>query len=460
MAIEILLPRLGWTMEEGTFVEWLKRDGDPIVPGDVLYTVESDKSLNEVEAFDAGILRIPANSPAPGSKIPVGTVLAYIVQPGEEDGRPTMDSRPPTAASTHAPRSTPHVSRSTPDAVPAISPRARRIAAELRVDWTALTGSGRTGRIVERDVRAATTSLGDVKPIASTSRSKVNASPLAQRLAADLGVDLQQLAQAFPDKRIEREDVEQAVARRSATGTSEIPSAVVQGQPMSGLRRIVAERMAHSAHTSAPVTLHTEVDATELVRIREQLKGDAAKQNRDRSSVPSFNDLLAKIAAYALHEHPALNVRLDTDTIIQEPAVHIGIAVDSERGLLVVVLRDVHQRTLRQITAESQSLIQRARTGAATSADLQGSTFTITNLGMYDIDGFTPIINLPECAILGIGRIAPKQIVIDLALEKVAIRQMMTISLTFDHRLVDGAPAARFLQRIKQLIEQPYLWLM
>ena len=417
MAIEILLPRLGWTMEEGTFVEWLKKDGDAIKPGDVLYTVESDKSLNEVEAFDAGVLRIPASAPAPGAKIPVGTVLAYIMQAGEEI-------------------------RETP-----ISPRARRVATELSVDWAALKGSGRTGRIVERDIRAA--ALQTVQPIPTP--AVINASPLAARLAVDLGVDLQQLAQAMPGKRIERGDIERAaaIAQPHTTHT-----------PMSGTRRVIAERMASSAHTTAPVTLNTEVDATELVRLREHLKADAAKQNREEQRIPTFNDLLAKISAQALRDHPALNARLDGDAIVQESSAHIGIAVDTERGLLVIVLRDVQDKPLRQIAEESQALIQRARAGTAPPDELRGSTFTITNLGMYEIDSFTPIINLPECAILGIGRIAPKQIVIDVVAEKVAIRHMLTLSLTFDHRLVDGAPASRFLQRIKQLVERPYLWLV
>ena len=480
MAIEILLPRLGWTMEEGTFVEWLKQDGDEIKLGDVLYTVESDKSLNEVEAFDAGILRIPATSPAPGAKIPVGTVLAYIVQPGEampttrfagqqpasqtdDQTAATNSTLPPAEDSpltAHAAAPAANSSQST------ISPRARRIAQELKVDWMTLQGSGRTGRIVERDVHAAVRA----KPAESI---KVNASPLAQRLAADLGVDLHQLAQSMPGKRIERDAVERAatvqkaatpvVIPASAPTPLSAPTATPQRQPMSNTRRVIAERMATSAHTTAPVTLNTEVDATELVRLREQLKADAAKQNRDKSSspnIPSFNDLLAKISAHALREHPAVNVRLDGDAIVSEPSAHIGIAVDTERGLLVVVVRDVHDKTLRQIAGEAQGLIQRARDGKAIPSDLRGSTFTITNLGMYEIDGFTPIINLPECAILGVGRIAPKQVVVDAALERVAIRQMMTLSLTFDHRLVDGGPAARFLQRIKQLIEQPYLWLV
>lgn len=211
--------------------------------------------------------------------------------------------------------------------------------------------------------------------------------------------------------------------------------------------------MAASAHTAAPVTLTSEVDATELVRLRKQLQDDGGQP------VPSYNDLLAKLAARALMEHPAANARLDGDSIVQAATANIGVAVDSERGLLVPVLRDVQAKSLRQVAQESKALIERARAGLAAPDDLQGGTFTITNLGMYEIDAFTPIINLPECAILGVGRIVARQVVVDADAERVAIRRMMFVSLTFDHRLLDGAPAARFLQRVKQLIEKPYLWL-
>ena len=398
MAIEIVLPRLGWTMEEGTFVAWQKNDGDVIKPGDVLYTVESDKSLNEVEAFDAGVLRLAANAPVPGAIVPVGAVLAYIVQSDEALPAATPAAPAPPAVAPAQPAPMPPAAR----AMSAISPRARRIAAELGVDWAGLHGSGRSGRIVERDVRAA--------------------------------------------------------AQMPAVSAQPAPPPTLA--PVSALRRVTAERVTASARTTAPVTLHSEVDATELVRLREQLKADASSSQRADNAVPSFTDLLAKIAAHALREHPALNTRLENDAVISIADVHIGIAVDTPRGLLVVVLRDVHDKPLRQLAAESRTLIERARTGSAAPADLRGSTFTITNLGMYDIDGFTPIINLPECAILGVGRIVPKQVVVDVAAEKVAIRHMLTLSLTFDHRLVDGAPAARFLQRVKRLIEQPFLWLV
>ena len=224
--------------------------------------------------------------------------------------------------------------------------------------------------------------------------------------------------------------------------------------PITTVRRTIADRMATSAHTVAPVTLTTEADATELVRLRKQLKDDGGQP------VPSYNDLLAKLIAQALLEHPMVNARFEGDTIVQSATANIGVAVDTDRGLLVPVLRDVQTKSLRQIARESAALIEKARTGRVTVDELQGGTFTITNLGMYEIDAFTPIINLPECAILGVGRIVPKQVVVDAEAERVAIRQMMFLSLTFDHRLVDGAPAARFLQRVKQYVEKPYLWLV
>ena len=451
MAVEILLPRLGWTMEEGTFVEWLKKDGDEVKPGDLIYVVESDKTTAEVENFDAGILRIPPDSPPPGARIPVGTLLAYVAQPGEV--LPFERAATAPAAATPA--------NDTQPTQPTISPRARRVAKELSVDWSRLRGSGITGRIVERDVRAAAASTAvAIKEAAATATAapKINASPIAQRVAQDLGVDLNAVAAAItPNMRVERADVERFAAEHAAKAQVATPQRTapsVTRKPMSGTRRLIAERMASTMRTVAPVTLSAEADATELVRLRESLKADAANTGAD---VPSYNDLLAKVAARALLEYPDMNTRIEGDEIVTEASAHIGMAVDTERGLFVVVVHDVQDKTVRQIAQDSRQLIARAREGKATLDDLRGSTFTITNLGMFDIDVFTPIINAPECAVLGVGRIAAKPVAVK---NRVKVRRMMALSLTFDHRLVDGAPAARFLQRIKQLIELPYLWLV
>jgi pyruvate dehydrogenase E2 component (dihydrolipoamide acetyltransferase) len=477
MAFEIVMPRLGWNMETGSLGEWLKKDGEYVEAGQPLYTVESDKATQEVEALDSGVLRIPPDAPRPGQEVSVGTVLGYLLAEGETapsgGSTPIQPGAGQTAVGDGATRnaaSGPATPRA--DGVtrvgrpPASSPRARRVARELGVDWKLLNGSGRTGRIVERDVRAAASGVG-------TAQGRV--SPLARRMAAELGVDIEQLAAHMPGKRIERADVEAAAAAVAAaapavtlaaptvTPPMAIPAAASAAAsplpggvtlPISAMRRTIAERMAASAHTVAPVTLTTEADATELVRIRKQLK-DAGQ-----SPLPSYNDFLARLAAVALQEYPMLNARFEGDGIVQAATINLGIAVDTERGLLAPVVRDAQTKTVRQIAAETSRLIEATRAGRISAAELRGGTFTITNLGMYEIDAFTPIINLPECAILGVGRIVAKQVVVDAEAGQVAIRQMVFLSLTFDHRLVDGAPAARFLQQIKQYVEKPYLWLV
>lgn len=332
--------------------------------------------------------------------------------------------------------------------LPMISPRARRVAHELGVVWATVKGSGRTGRIVERDIRAAAASA----PVASA----VQISPVAKRAAEELGVDVNALAAQMPGQRITREHVERAAQPLTAL----TPALLGQGETRSAIprvRQVISERMSASSQTTAPVTLTTEVDATELVKLRQGLKNTGKSDNRP---VPSYNDLLAKLVAEVLGDHPQLNARFEGNEIVTSSAVNMGFAVDTERGLVVPVVRDVRAKSIRQIAAEGTEFVERARNGALRTEDMSGGTFTITNLGMYEIDAFTPIINLPQCAILGVGRFVPKQVVIDAEAERVAIRQMMFLSLTFDHRLVDGAPAARFLQQVKRYIEQPYLWLL
>lgn len=421
MAIEVVMPRLGWNMEAGTVVEWLKHDGDPVKAGEYLFLVESDKATTEVESLDAGILRIPGNALRVGEELPVGTVLAYLMQDGENvpAGKSAVSSRQSAAngvvGAVLEPPSPQHSARPADGTQhspsPAASPRAMRIAGELGVDWTTLTGTGGDGRIVERDVRAA---FEQMIPAAA------------------------------------------APAAPTAASAQSIPAANVVAAPLSQMRRIIGERMAQSAHTVAPVTLTTQADATALVRLRSEIAGVLAGGD---ASAPSYNDLFARLVAVALQEFPDLNASLVDGGIVRHDAVHIGIAVDTERGLLVPVIRDAHAKSLQTIALESARLIEQTRAGKASLDDLKGGTFTITNLGMYGIDAFTPIINLPECAILGIGRIVARPVVVDEETEAIAVRKMVALSLTFDHRVVDGAPAARFLKRITQFIEQPLVWL-
>jgi pyruvate dehydrogenase E2 component (dihydrolipoamide acetyltransferase) len=461
MAYEVVMPRLGWNMETGALSSWRKQDGDFVNAGDILLEVESEKAVQEVEALESGILHIPPGSPSPGQVVPVGTPLAYLLQEGEE--LPVKINAPPGQAlnesrQTHSSAPTKPVPTISGRKAKAISPRAARVAAELGIDWSNLKGSGRTGRIVERDVREWDALQHNTSPSSIEARF----SPVARRLAQDMGLDLDILAAQMPGKRIERTDVETAIrAALKAAPHPGKPSSEKVGvkafartvQPISPIRQITADRLASSAHTAAGVTLTTEADATELVRLRRQLKDDEAPH------IPTYTDMIICLTAHALVEHPALNAHFDGETIIQPGVVNMGLAVDTERGLLVPVLLSAHSKSLRQIAQESEVLIGKARSGRIQSGEMQEGTFTITNLGMYEIDAFTPIINLPECAVLGVGRIIPKQVVVEADTEQVAIRHMLSLSLTFDHRLVDGAPAARFLQRVKQLVEKPYLWL-
>jgi pyruvate dehydrogenase E2 component (dihydrolipoamide acetyltransferase) len=408
MAHDIVLPRLGWGMETGKLVEWLKKEGEEVKSGDLLFVVEGDKATQDVEALDSGILHISPNCPPPGTEVAVGTLLAYLLAPGESSPVELSGGQslqPPAAESKgapveeHIPQLRQAVSESPrPSAQKAakvtISPRARRVARELGVSWESLKGSGRTGRIIERDIRAF--SVSAVSNIAS----------------------------------------------------SELPQ--------STLRRITAEHVSASARTAVPVTLFCEADATDLVGLIKTLKKDAELYD---GVFPTYNDVLVKLAAQALSTHPALNARMEGESIIHLEEINVGIAVDTDKGLLVPVVHQANQKGLRQISIETADLIAKARAGSLKLNEMSGGTFTLTNLGMYDIDGFTPVINLPECAILGVGKIASKVVVIDEDTEETAVRKRLVLSLTFDHRLVDGAPAARFLKQVKGLIEHPTFWL-
>ena len=457
MAYEVTMPRLGWTMEEGVFGEWLKQDGDEVKPGDLLFTVEGDKATQEVEVFEGGILRLPANAPASGDVIPVGALLAYIVQAGEslpeESGHAAQpvaqkEQEGPARRTASVPAAAQNASSSRHLAAdgggtPTISPRARRVAGELGVDWAQLRGSGRTGRIVERDVRAAA-EIGALEMV-------VDATPVARRFAAEAGIDLADLTASRPGGRIQREDVEAAIAARLQPALTE--EAATQIVPHSRVRQITAQRMSESARLTAPVTLTTEADATELVALRQQLKASYARRGL---AIPSYNDIYIKLTAAALQDHPGLNSSWSEEGLILHNDINIGFAVETEKGLLAPVLRDVTAKSLREVAAETTRLIEGAHQERLGLESMQGGTFTITNLGMYGIDAFTPIINLPQAAILGIGRIVCKPAVHE---GEVVARQMVALSLTFDHRVVDGAPAARFLNTVREYVSEPILWL-
>jgi pyruvate dehydrogenase E2 component (dihydrolipoamide acetyltransferase) len=433
MAAEFFIPKLGQTVEEVTLVKWLLADGAQVTQGQDILEVETDKAVFPLEANAKGYLHL---GPYPeGGVVPVLTVVALIGGPDDKfeiKASTTGEPEAPTRPAVEGPLPGDGGQLVTRENQVFASPRARKLAHAKGVDLALVQPTGGGGvRVAERDVVAY---LGQAP----------RATPLAKKVAAEAGVDLRQVPGTGPHGKIVREDVTRAAAPPPE-------DEVLERVPLKGVRRLIAERMADSAHTTARVTLFMEVDATEFVAARNRLR---ERVETEWGFAPSYNDLLAKIVALALRKFPGLNARLTPDAIELLRPVNLGLAVDTERGLLVPVVHDADRKSLRQLGAEFRELADRARLGRALPADLSGGTFTITNLGMYDVDAFTPVINLPEAAILGVGRIVPKPVALN---DQVVIRQRWNLCLVFDHRLADGAPAARFLQYIKQLIEEPYL---
>jgi pyruvate dehydrogenase E2 component (dihydrolipoamide acetyltransferase) len=433
MGVEVLVPPLGQTVDTLVLVSWFKQEGETVSQGEPLFSVETDKATLDVEAPGSGILT--SVTAQPGTEVKVLSTIAVIAAPGEARAEAE------------------HVLASTAATRVFVSPRARRLAERAGVSLTAVEATGPQGAIIERDVRTYMTEAKARAELASSStREPGSISPVARRLADESGLDWRSIPGSGPRGQVTREDVERAAAAASATEPA-APAAPAQIAPessevipMAGVRALIAERMVQGHRETAPVTLTAETDATALVQLRRQLAEDGVEV--------SYNDLLLYLLAHALREHPRLNASLDGDSVKVWRRVDIALAVDAERGLLAPVVRDVDRKGLAQLARETKPLVTRAREGRCTPEELRGSTFTLTNLGMYGIDAFTPIINLPECAILGVGRIKERPTVVN---GQVAIRQMVWLSLTFDHRLVDGGPAARFLQRVVQLVERPHL---
>lgn len=402
------MPKLGMDMEEGTLLRWVKKVGDTLKKGDVLAEIETDKSSMELEATtDGTLLKTYCEE---GETVPVGQPIAFI---GAQDAAvPEFGSTQQPAAPTPAPAASaapaePVMTERTALEAPAapdgrklrVSPRARKLAEKNGVDLRAVAGSGPAGRIVEKDVRAF-------------------------------------LQSGAPH-----------AARRSAAKHSETV------KPLAGIRKVISTRMHQSLSEMAQANHRMDADMTNMAALRKQLN---ASPEFAQSKV-SYLDLIALACTRALMDCPFANVSLMPDGIHYKEYVNVGIAVDTERGLVVPVVHDVDQMNLRDFQTESKRLIEKARTGALKPDDMSGGTFTISNLGMFGIDSFTAIINPPEACILAIGRIADKAVVVN---GEITIRPIMNLSLTYDHRILDGAPAARFLQKIQFYVENPALLLL
>ncbi len=439
--IEISMPRLSDSMEEGTILRWLAADGAEVKRGDELAEIETDKASMVYEADEQGALHILAQE---GETLAVGAPIAQLLAAGEQPGAASSAAPVPAAETKSA---------ATPEA-----------AAQGR------TPARQAASAPEAPAReaAAAPSAASAGANAGTG-TRVKASPLARRLAAGAGIELASLAGSGPRGRVVKADVERAVAG-GLTGAAPTPSAPTAEAPtaaaplapataapkgevevveLTRTQSLIARRMAEAKATIPEFTLQSEIDMEAAVAFRGQLKALAERQERP---VPSFNDMIVKACALALREHPRANGSYKDGRFELHPRVNVGVAVAAADALLVPVVRDADTRSLWEIAAESRRLALAARDGTITPPELAGGTFSVSNLGMFGIDAFTAVINPPQAAILAVGSLAQRAVVRD---GQLVARHTMMVTLTCDHRILYGADAAEFLGAIREALQQP-----
>jgi len=464
MIQEVLMPKLGQTMEEAKIEAWHKNEGDPVAKGDVLLEIQTDKAVLEVESFVEGTMRkIVAEA---GETFPVNSVIALVGEPDDE--LPDVDAirakalsgeaAPAETAQPEAPAAQPEPEKSEPAPQPEpkpepapqaaqappetpkregrifASPRARRRAEEEKAPLSRIEGSGPNGRIVEQDVIDYVEKLKALK-----------VTPVAREIALQQDVDLLSIEGTGTGGKITKEDVLGAAQAAPAKAPAAAPVAAGKPAELTAMRRIVGERMSQSKREAPHFYLTLEADMSAAIALRKSVN------DRGRVKV-SYHDLLIKACGRALAEQPAMNVFFQDNALVQRKEINIGLAVAIDDGLMVPVIGDVDKLSLSGVAEKSHELIDKARHKRLTPDEYQGGCLTLSNLGMFDIDWFYPIINPGEPAILGVGRIAEKVVAIDGGIH---VKPMMSLALCADHRAVDGAIAATFLKRVKELIEAP-----
>ena len=477
MSTEFIMPKLGLTMEEGTILEWLVEDGTEITQGMAVLRIETDKVESDVESPGAGRFHRVGNQ---GDTYPCGALIGYLLADGEEP--PAAQVNAPAAAST--PSSSAPVASSAPVTPVAstiaaprregrlfASPNARRVAKELGIDIETVVGSGPEGRITSEDVEEAHKNPGarratpapaiTVAPILS-SNGNVLATAAARQLAELLGVDLAQVPYDATDGRVTKDGVAAFVRAQLASGlaankqspstekapvvlapASQTPTSI---KKMSGMRGTIAKRMQSSLQEMAQLTLHMDADLDAIVEDRESRKSSS-------HSLPGFTDYVIAAAARALKLHPIVNSQVTAEGIALLPEIHVSMAVALPEGLIVPVIKNTTSLDLASLASETKRLSGAAREGKLGLAELEGGTFSVSTLGMFGVDGFTPVINPPNTAILGVGRLRDDVVVSKKG--KVSTVKRMTLSLTWDHRVFDGAPAAEFCKSIVDLLADP-----
>jgi pyruvate dehydrogenase E2 component (dihydrolipoamide acetyltransferase) len=437
MATEVKLPRLGQGMESGTIVKWLKGEGEPVKKREPLYELDTDKVTQEVEAeADGVLLKILVDS----GEVEVGKTIAFIGTEGEDvpagNGKPAekeketekeTEKEPPTDDAAEA-DDEPEQEGSPAEQMDDERERGREAAAA--------TAAAATEKVADSNY---------VRP-----DGRVKASPLARRLAREKGIDLAQLQGSGPEGRIVAEDVERGTIEAPTTAPAVAAAAgEVEEIELTSTRKTIARRLTEA--WQAPVfQLTVSVDMTRALELRERL----VARLQEGETKPTVSDLLTKVCAAALVRHPAVNAHFAGDKILRFPSAHVGIAVAAPNGLVVPVIRDADRRTIQEIAAARADVVGRARDGKLQLADLEGGTFTISNLGMFGIEQFVAVLNPPQAAILAVGSTEEKPVVRNGQLEA---RPLMSMTITCDHRAIDGADGAGFLRTVKELLEEPAL---
>ncbi|HET8853490.1 MAG TPA: dihydrolipoamide acetyltransferase family protein [Ktedonobacteraceae bacterium] len=451
----IEMPKMGDTMEEGKILRWIKKEGDPVKKGESLAEVETDKVNIEIEAFAGGVLRKILVTE--GASAPVGATIAFIGTPDEplpEDA----GGRPGTV------REQDGVGLPAPQAG-SLSPRQdSRFIAPAGRGKEAWGASGADAVQFANGINTAHTGHTLASP--ASSQDRIFISPLARRIAQDNQLDYRQIRGTGPNGRIIKLDIEavltqgkQAVQPPTVAPEPELvaepaPVAIDRDEvveiPLTAMRRTIAKRLSQSMQTAPHFYVTSVIDTGKLAALRQEINAYAAREPTPVKV--SFNDLIIKAVARALVHMPQVNVSFAEDRILQKKQVHIGVAVALDQGLIVPVLRNADQRGILDIARETQRLAEVARSGKLRPEEFSGGTFTVSNLGMFDVESFTAVINPPESAILAVGSIMPTPVVVD---GQVVVRDRMKVTLSSDHRAIDGATAARFLQEVKRLLEEP-----
>lgn len=400
MSTEIILPKIDEAMVKGKIIEWKKKEGDPVSKGEIVFTIETEKVTWEVEAPDSGILaqiRFPA-----GEEVPVGTIVAYILQPGEK--------------------------------APPRSPEEKERGLKA-------------GKSPAPSIFLSASPKDTAERKAPGGSEKIKASPLAKKLARLNKLNLSQLRGSGPGGRIVRRDIFNAMAEREKPPTPPPPPG--KDLPLSAMRATIARRMIESFQYVPHFYLSVEADAEALVRTQEELRSFIESSTGLKLTL---TDLLLKITARALEDHPEINIQWTGSGIRQLLEINVGLAVGLPQGLIVPVIRQANRKTLAELTQIRHDLVTRAQQGKVRMEEMRGGSLTLTNLGMYGIDQFDPIINPPESCILATGRILEKPVAHG---GEVRIRKRMNLTLAIDHRVLDGIVGSRFLQRIQELVEKP-----